>query len=186
MRPRLSLAVGVILLLLTAAGTMSLVARSHPQVRVFRMLRAVPAFHLIRDTDVTPDLIDSSSDGDPTQAPEVVGHFTLRPLPKYAPVKITDIGPSVPAQLSNPRSTVVGVPLSSAQTMNGRIAAGDTVRLTAIDPPHQSMTTTVLAADRAASPTEDPFILVILVSAQDVAMIGPLSRGAVLVTMRLS
>lgn len=182
-RPRLSLIAALVLLLITVSGTLFLSWRQRPQLGAFELVRDVPAFHLIRDTDVAPRLVENRDQQSSPIANEVVGHYTLKHLAKGTTALAKDIGPVVPDDLLGQTSTVVGVPLTSAQSMNGRLSPGDVLLVTPRFGPNKSETVHVLAVDRAASGSESPFVVIVLVATHDETLIASLGKGDVTVSM---
>jgi len=90
---------------------------------VWRAVGDVPAHSILTQQDVR-----LATDGSPGEAfvDDAIGHLTLRPLPRGAVVKSTDIGPDIPRELGRD-AVVVGVETAPADAVAGALEPGDRV-----------------------------------------------------------
>ena len=143
-------------------------------VKGYLPVRELPAYHQIQLSDLTPKPYASRSVPSDTlrTAQEIVGRYTLTPLPKDKLLTDSQLGVKVnPTCLTN--TIAVSLPATPAMTFGGNLKAGETVSITFGSTPADKESTlpspalfsNLLVLDvKAVSQASTPFTSVIVIA----------------------
>lgn len=180
-KPTLSLLAGFLVLVATLAGTLALARRDHREVPAYRLIRSVNAFHIISPEDVGITTVAAGSE--PAPAKSVVGRLMLHSGKPGKTLHEDDLGVPPPPTVLVPNARIIGIPVSSAQAMAGRIEQGSTVILTMSEPPHEALYATLLDLIAQSKDGDPQYVMVIAVANASDGQLSQMALGRVAVTV---